>query len=111
MIEAVPDFSEEDVQKMLDNLDSFSVDEVAEIDKLVDELATRKQNQLAYDDLIEFCKAMMPDFIVGRHHRILADLLMEIERGDKDRAAVNIPPRQESDDGVAHNRPCSRFWS
>jgi|TARA_B110000858_G_scaffold180730_1_gene218588 predicted phage terminase large subunit-like protein len=93
MIEAVPDFSEEDVQKMLDNLDSFSVDEVAEIDKLVDELATRKQNQLAYDDLIEFCKAMMPDFIVGRHHRILADLLMEIERGDKDRAAVNIPPR------------------
>ena len=93
MIEAVPDFSEEDVQKMLDNLDSFSGDEVAEIDKLVDELATRKQNQLAYDDLIEFCKAMMPDFIVGRHHRILADLLMEIERGDKDRAAVNIPPR------------------
>ena len=93
MIEAAPDFSEEDVQKMLDNLDSFSVDEVAEIDKLVDELATRKQNQLAYDDLIEFCKAMMPDFIVGRHHRILADLLMEIERGDKDRAAVNIPPR------------------
>ena len=93
MIEAVPDFSEEDVQKMLDNLDSFSGDEVAEIDKLVDELATRKQNQLSYDDLIEFCKAMMPDFIVGRHHRILADLLMEIERGDKDRAAVNIPPR------------------
>ena len=93
MIEAAPDFSEEDVQKMLDNLDSFSGDEVAEIDKLVDELATRKQNQLSYDDLIEFCKAMMPDFIVGRHHRILADLLMEIERGDKDRAAVNIPPR------------------
>lgn len=93
MIEAAPDFSEEDVQKMLDNLDSFSGDEVAEIDKLVDELATRKQNQLSYDDLVEFCKAMMPDFIVGRHHRILADLLMEIERGDKDRAAVNIPPR------------------
>ena len=46
MIEAAPDFSEEDVQKMLDNLDSFSVDEVAEIDKLVDELATRKPASL-----------------------------------------------------------------
>ena len=93
MSEAVPDFSEEDVQKMLDNLDSFSDDEVKEIDRLVDELSTRRQNQLAYDDLIEFCKAMMPDFIVGRHHRILADMLMGIERGDKDRVCVNIPPR------------------
>ena len=93
MTEAVPDFLEEDVQKMLDNLDSFSNDEVKEIDRLVDELATRKQNQLAYDDLIEFCKAMMSDFIVGRHHRILADMLMGIERGDKDRVCVNIPPR------------------
>jgi predicted phage terminase large subunit-like protein len=93
MTEAVPDFLEEDVQKMLDNLDSFSNDEVKEIDRLVDELATRKQNQLAYDDLIEFCKAMMSDFIVGRHHRILANMLMGIERGDKDRVCVNIPPR------------------
>jgi hypothetical protein len=36
---------------------------------------------------------MMPDFIVGKHHRILANLLMGIERGDKDRVCVNIPPR------------------
>ena len=93
MIEAVPDFSEEDIQKMLDNLDSFSDDEVIEIDRMVDELATRKQNQLAYDDLIDFCIAMMPEFIVGKHHRILADMLMAIERGDKDRVCVNIPPR------------------
>jgi len=35
----------------------------------------------------------MPDFIVGKHHRILADMLMDIERGTKDRACVNIPPR------------------
>ena len=47
MSEAVPDFSEEDVQKMLDNLDSFSDDEVKEIDRLVDELSTRRHNQLA----------------------------------------------------------------
>ena len=93
MIEAVPDFTEEDIQKMLDNLDSFSDDEVIEIDRMVDELATRKQNQLAYDDLIDFCIAMMPEFIVGKHHRILADMLMAIERGDKDRVCVNIPPR------------------
>jgi predicted phage terminase large subunit-like protein len=87
------DFTEEEVQLLLDNLDEYSADEVVEIERMVDELANRRQNKLAYDDLIDFCKAMMPDFIVGKHHRILADMLMEIERGDKDRVCVNIPPR------------------
>ena len=87
------DFSENDIEVMLANLDSFSDDEVAEIDRMVDELSTRTTNKRAYDDLIEFCKLMMPEFIVGKHHRILADLLMDIEHGDKDRICVNIPPR------------------
>jgi predicted phage terminase large subunit-like protein len=87
------DFTQGEIQHMLDNIDSFSPDEVVEIERLVDELDIRRKNKLAYDDLIEFCKAMMPDFIVGKHHRILADMLMGIERGDKDRVCVNIPPR------------------
>ena len=87
------DFSPEEVQKMLDNLDNFSDEEVTEIEKMVDELDARRKNKVAYDDLIAFCKRMMPDFIVGKHHRILADMLMDIEKGDKDRACVNIPPR------------------
>ena len=78
---------------MLDNLDQFSPEEVAEIDKLVDELSTRARNTEAQDDLIEFCKRMQPDYKVGRHHRILADELMAIEQGNKDRICVNIPPR------------------
>ena len=87
------DFSEEEITLMLDNLDTYTSDEVVEIEKMVNELGDRRANQLAYDDLIEFCKAMMSDFIVGKHHRILADMLMAIERGDKDRVCVNIPPR------------------
>jgi len=87
------EFSPEEVQHMLDNLDNFSEAEVTEIEKMVDELDSRRENKVAYDDLIEFCRRMMPDFIVGKHHRILADMLMDIERGTKDRACVNIPPR------------------
>jgi predicted phage terminase large subunit-like protein len=87
------DFTPQEVQQMLDNLDNFSPEEVTEIEKMVDELGSRRQNKLAYNDLIEFCKRMMPDFIVGKHHRILADMLMDIEKGVKDRACVNIPPR------------------
>ena len=87
------DFTDEEIQLLLDNLSEYSVEEVEEIERMVDELSNRRQNKLAYDDLIEFCKAMMSDFIVGKHHRILADMLMAIERGEKDRVCVNIPPR------------------
>jgi hypothetical protein len=59
------DFSEDEIQRLLDNLDSFSPDEIAEIDKMAGELGNRKQNQAAYDDLIDFCKLMMPEFIVA----------------------------------------------
>jgi len=93
MSEAALAFTEEEIQVMLDNLDHYTADEVAEIDRMVDELSVRKENTLAYDDLIEFCKRMQPDYIVGKHHRLLANMLMGIERGDKDRICVNIPPR------------------
>tara|TARA_R110002072_G_scaffold54602_4_gene143204 strand:- start:3043 stop:4593 length:1551 start_codon:yes stop_codon:yes gene_type:complete len=87
------DFTAEDIELMLANLDAFSPEEALEIDRMVDELNTRTANASAYDDLIEFCKLMQPDYIVGKHHRILADMLMAIERGEKDRICVNIPPR------------------
>ena len=93
MTEAALDFSEEEVQQMLDNLDSFSQEEVVEINRIVDELASRQENEEAFNDLIEFCKRMQSDYIVGRHHKMLAKLLMGIERGEKDRICVNIPPR------------------
>ena len=89
----VLDFSEAEIQVMLDNLDQYTTEEVAEIDRMVDELNTRQYNQAAYDDLIAFCKHMQPDYIVGKHHRLLADMLMGIEQGKKDRICVNIPPR------------------
>ena len=92
MTEAL-NFTAEDIELMLSNLDAFSEAEALEIDRMVDELNNRTANASAYDDLIEFCKLMMPEFIVGKHHRILADMLMAIERGEKDRICVNIPPR------------------
>ena len=68
---------------MLDNLDQYSPEEIVEIDRLVDELSTRKTNKRAYDDLIEFCKRMQPDYIVGKHHRMLANMLMDIAEGKR----------------------------
>ena len=87
------DFTEEEVQVMLDNLDNYSDDEIVEINRIVEELESRKGNEAAYADLIDFAQAMMPEFLVGKHHRILANELMAIEAGERDRVCVNIPPR------------------
>ena len=32
---------------------------------------------------------------MGKHHRILSKMLMDIEQGNKDRICVNIPPRHD----------------
>jgi len=87
------DIDDAEIEALLNNLDDLSPEELAEIDQMVDELASRKANQTAYDDLLGFCKKMDPNYIVGRHHRILSNMLMAIERGDKDRICVNMPPR------------------
>jgi len=78
---------------MLGNLDKYTPEEITEIDSLVDELSARKYKQKVRDDLMEFCKHMQADYKVGKHHRMLGDMLMDIEQGNKDRICVNIPPR------------------
>ena len=87
------DFTEAEVKLMLDNLDSYTHEEQAEIEKIADTLQQRKTQTACKNDLIEFCKHMQPDYKVGKHHRVLADLLMDIAEGKKDRICVNMPPR------------------
>ena len=100
------EFSPEDIQLMLDNLDKYTPDEQHELYRIVSELEAKKRAEAAKDDLIEFCRLLQPDYKVGEHHRILGGLLMEIERGreynadgdplhgtGKDRISVNMPPR------------------
>ncbi len=103
---AAPQFTAEEIDLLLQNLNSYSPDEQAEILKIVEELEARQRSEAAYNDLIEFCKQMQTDYKVGKHHRILADMLMDIERGKEygpdgedvegtgqDRICVNMPPR------------------
>ena len=86
-------FTEAEVQLLLDNLHLCNPDELVEIQKQVEELEKRKYVRKCYDDLIEFCLHMEENYLVGQHHRILANMLMDIERGAKDRICVNMPPR------------------
>lgn len=87
------DLDNADIDLLLQNLDEFDASEQEEILEIAEVLAERKKADAARNDLIEFCKAMQPDYKVGKHHRILANLLMDIAEGKKDRICVNMPPR------------------
>jgi len=75
------------------NLHLLKAEELTEVLAALEELERRKVAQTRHDDLIEFCKAMDPNFKVGRHTRRLGDLLMKMERGEEDRIGVSMPPR------------------
>tara|TARA_R110000772_G_scaffold66908_5_gene148821 strand:- start:16310 stop:17836 length:1527 start_codon:yes stop_codon:yes gene_type:complete len=82
-----------EIEFLQDNLDKFSEDELAEVLLSLEELEKREAAKKCFDDLIEFCKHMDPNYKVGKHHRRLANLLMSMERGDEDRIGVSVPPR------------------
>ena len=86
-------FTEDELRVLLDNIDKLSEREIVAVTAQIEELERRKSQQAAQDDLIEFCKRMQPDYKVGRHHRRLADLLMDLDARRKDRICVSVPPR------------------
>jgi len=86
-------FSREELDLLLQNIDQLSQRELEEINRQLSELEERSAQSSKQLDLIEFCRHMQADYKVGAHHRRLADLLMDIEQGTKDRICVSVPPR------------------
>ncbi len=87
------EFNREELDFLLDNIDSLSPEEAQELLQIAQVLEDREFSQRCRADLIEFCKAMQEGYKVGTHHRHLAGLLMDCERGEKDRVTVSIAPR------------------
>jgi predicted phage terminase large subunit-like protein len=98
-------FSDEELRALAANIDHLEPDEAAEVERLLEELEMRLKREAARDDLIAFCQYMDPNYKVGRHHRILAAELMALESGEKDRAAVNMPPRHGKSEMVSKYFP------
>ena len=87
------DFTAEEIDLLLQNVDQLSDEEAAELYEIVNDLTERKRIQRLRDDLIAFCQHMQEDYKVGVHHRRLAGLLEDIEGGRKDRICVSVAPR------------------
>ena len=82
-----------ELRHLYNNLHTLTQIEQEEVLRIAEELERRRTAERCRRDLMAFCQYMQADYKIGRHHKIMADLLMEIAAGKKDRICVNIPPR------------------
>ena len=61
--------------------------------KLELRLAQLEKNEACQNNFLPFVKAMWPEFIAGRHHKIIADKLERVASGDLKRLIINMAPR------------------
>ena len=61
--------------------------------KLQLRLAQLEKQESCRENFLDFVKTMWPDFISGRHHRIIAEKLERVARGELKRLIINMAPR------------------
>lgn len=94
-----------EIEYVLKNLHAFSDAEKAEILSIIDEIDDRKSIKQAQEHFLSFVLALNSDYLVGPHHKKLASLLEDVERGKKDRIAVSIAPRFGKSYLISHYYP------
>jgi predicted phage terminase large subunit-like protein len=64
--------------------------ELLELQQALQSKALQREGQ---DSFLTYIKHMWPDFIEGEHHKIFADKLEQVARGELKRLIINMPPR------------------
>lgn len=72
---------------------SLTPEKMAEMLAMMDELEERKRIKLAQNDFLAFIAQVDPSYKFGTHLKRLGGLLMDVDKGTKDRIAVSMAPR------------------
>ena len=75
------------------DLSHLSEVEIKEILKLQERLSLLESQDKCRDSFMEYVRYIWPAFIEGDHHRLIADRLTQVSRGELKRLIVNMPPR------------------
>ena len=60
--------------------------------QLMSRAAKLELQKKAKDSFLDFVRQMWPGFIAGRHHKIVAEKLERVARGELKRLIINMPP-------------------
>ena len=75
------------------NLSHLSEGEMKEILMLQERLSLLETQDKARESFMEYIRYIWPGFIEGDHHRLIADKLTRVAKGELKRLIVNMPPR------------------
>ena len=59
----------------------------------------------ARDHFLDFVRFIWPNFIAGRHHKIVAEKLEAVARGELKRLIINMPPRHTKSEFASYLFP------
>jgi len=77
----------------LANLSHLSESQMKEILQLQERLDLLNARESCRDSFMEYIRHIWPGFIEGEHHRLIADKLTRVAKGELKRLIVNMPPR------------------
>ena len=73
--------------------------------KLELRLAQLEKNEKCQNDFLTFVKTVWPEFIAGRHHRIIAEKLERVATGELKRLIINMAPRHTKSEFASYLFP------
>lgn len=73
--------------------------------QLLERAALLEQQNKAKENFLDFVKMMWPSFIAGRHHKIVAEKLEMVARGELKRLIINMPPRHTKSEFASYLFP------
>jgi len=68
-------------------------------------LAEKKTQSAAHDDFLTFTKHVWPEFIEGKHHKIIAEKFNRLAKGQVKRLIINMPPRHTKSEFASNLLP------
>lgn len=87
------DLNRAELELLVQNLDKFTPYEQAEIERMVNVLHKRAQQNAAQNSFLDFMTAVEPTMLQGPQHRMVAKLFNRIASGELKRVIIAIAPR------------------
>ena len=88
--------------EQIDNLPSDTKKEYLQAALLLDQ---KKKDQSVRDDFLAFVKHMWPEFIEGEHHKIMAEKINRVAKGELKRLIINMAPRHTKSEFASNYLP------
>ena len=100
-----PSLDNTDLEQLLKVLPTLSPKEQQNILRDLEDYETLLSKEKSKTNFLQFVDKMWPDFIMGRHHRIMAEAFEDVASGKCKRLIVNMPPRHTKSEFASYLLP------